>query len=65
VRARRPEGAFERSTEVWRAGERFGDVDVTTLGCLGRAQALLELGDRDAGLAMLDEDARAPTGAPR
>jgi DNA-binding CsgD family transcriptional regulator len=50
-----PEAAYELFTDIWRLGERFGDADVATLGCLGRAQALVELGDRDAGLAKLDE----------
>jgi DNA-binding CsgD family transcriptional regulator len=49
------EAAFDLCTQTMQAGERFDDVDVATLGCLGRAQALVEQGDRDAGLAMLDE----------
>jgi DNA-binding CsgD family transcriptional regulator len=47
--------ALELFTEIRRIGERFGDDDVATLGCLGRAQSLIELGDRDTGLALLDE----------
>ncbi len=48
-------GALDLFTDICRVGERFGDADVATLGCLGRGQALIELGDRDAGLAQLDE----------
>jgi DNA-binding CsgD family transcriptional regulator len=47
--------ALELFSDMVRLGERFGDADVATLGCLGRAQALVELGERDAGLAELDE----------
>ena len=41
--------------EVCELGARLADADVVTLGCLGRGQALIEQGDRLAGLAMLDE----------
>ena len=36
-------------------GERFGDADLTTLARLGRGHALVLLGQRAAGVAMLDE----------
>jgi DNA-binding CsgD family transcriptional regulator len=47
--------ALEVSSEIWQFGVRFSDPDVTTLGCLGRGQALIELGERADGLALLDE----------
>ncbi len=47
--------AFDMFTEMWRLGQRFGDADVATVGCLGRGQALLELGRRAEGLALLDD----------
>ena len=36
-------------------GERHADVDVATIGRLGRGQALVELGDRDSGVALMDQ----------
>ncbi|HKE74282.1 MAG TPA: LuxR C-terminal-related transcriptional regulator [Acidimicrobiales bacterium] len=47
--------ALELFTEIRHIGDRFGDLDVATVGCLGRAQSLVELGDHDAGLPLLDE----------
>jgi DNA-binding NarL/FixJ family response regulator len=43
---------FRRSAEVSR---RFGDIDGLTLSRLGEGQALLALGKRDEGCALLDE----------
>jgi DNA-binding CsgD family transcriptional regulator len=37
------------------AGERFGDADLVTLGRLGAGHALVLLGDKGTGMAMLDE----------
>jgi DNA-binding CsgD family transcriptional regulator len=36
-------------------GQRFGDADLTALGRLGLGNALLALGRRDEGLALLDD----------
>ena len=43
---------FDRITAT---GEHFGDVDLVTLGRLGLGHALVLLGDRGSGMAMLDE----------
>ncbi len=43
---------FERASEV---AARFGDPDLATLGRLGRGTALVELGERERGVALLDE----------
>ena len=47
--------ALDRSIEIWEIGERFDDPDVAAIGRLGRGQALVELGDRDTGVALLDQ----------
>ena len=44
--------AFDRITA---AGERFDDADLVTLGRLGAGHALVLLGDKATGTAMLDE----------
>jgi ATP/maltotriose-dependent transcriptional regulator MalT len=49
------EPAYAAFCEATAIGDRLGDPDVATLGRLGRGQARLLLGDRDAGLALLDE----------
>ena len=46
--------ALERFIEIVELGERHDDADVATIGRLGRGQALVELGDRDSGVALLD-----------
>ncbi len=43
---------FDRITA---AGERFDDADLVTLGRLGAGHALVLLGDKATGMAMLDE----------
>jgi DNA-binding CsgD family transcriptional regulator len=43
---------FGQAAEI---GDRFGDPDLTTLGGLGRGQALIELGEIAGGMALLDE----------
>ena len=47
--------ALERFIEIVELGERHDDADVATIGRLGRGQALVELGDRDSGVALLDQ----------
>ena len=47
--------ALERFIEIVALGERYADADVATIGRLGRGQALVELGDRDSGVALLDQ----------
>ena len=47
--------ALERFTEIAALGERFDDADVATIGQLGRGQSLVELGDRDGGVALMDQ----------
>lgn len=44
--------AFAQATAI---GQRFGDTDLATLGCLGQGQALIRLGEAPRGLAHLDE----------
>jgi DNA-binding NarL/FixJ family response regulator len=48
-------GAQAGFAEAIRTGERFADLDVQTLGRLGQGQALVELGQVEAGFALLDE----------
>ena len=43
---------FERASEV---AARFGDPDLATLGRLGRGTSLIALGEKDRGVALLDE----------
>ncbi len=43
---------FERASEV---AVRFGDPDLATLGRLGRGTSLVALGEKDRGVALLDE----------
>jgi DNA-binding NarL/FixJ family response regulator len=47
--------ALERFDEMVQLGERYADADVATIGRLGRGQALVELGDRDSGVALMDQ----------
>jgi DNA-binding CsgD family transcriptional regulator len=44
--------AFDQASNI---GDRFGEMDLTTLGRLGRGQALLQLGKIRDGVALLDE----------
>jgi DNA-binding CsgD family transcriptional regulator/tetratricopeptide (TPR) repeat protein len=50
--AARAHAAFERAAAT---GARFGDPDLIALGTLGRGQALLQLAETTAGVALLDE----------
>ena len=43
---------FERAEQI---GEQFGDVDLIAIGRLGHGQALIQLGDVEKGLKLLDE----------
>ena len=47
--------ALERFIEMAELGERHADADVATIARLGRGQALVELGDRDSGVALMDQ----------
>jgi DNA-binding CsgD family transcriptional regulator len=42
-------------SQAAKTGDRFGDPDLTTLGRLGRGQALTRLGETAEGVALLDE----------
>jgi DNA-binding NarL/FixJ family response regulator len=48
-------GAQPFFEDVLRVAERFGDRDLSALGRLGLGNALLQLGRRDDGFALLDE----------
>jgi DNA-binding NarL/FixJ family response regulator len=48
-------GACEAARQAAEVGERFGDTDLTSLSRAIEGQARIELGDREAGLALLDE----------
>ncbi len=47
--------ALERFIEMSDLGDRHVDADVATIARLGRGQALVELGDRDSGVALMDQ----------
>ena len=49
------EAAAEVFAQVVEIGTRFGDPDVTAFGVLGSGQAMVALGNREPGLALLDE----------
>ena len=48
-------GACEAARQAAEVGERFGDPDLTSLSRAIEGQAQIELGQREAGLALLDE----------
>jgi DNA-binding CsgD family transcriptional regulator/tetratricopeptide (TPR) repeat protein len=48
-------GGLELFAQVAKVADRFDDTDLRTLGRLGRARALVNLGEIDEGLALLDE----------
>jgi DNA-binding NarL/FixJ family response regulator len=48
-------GAREAAHHAAAVGERFGDLDLTSLSRAIEGQARIELGEREAGLALLDE----------
>ncbi|WP_142026790.1 helix-turn-helix transcriptional regulator [Blastococcus colisei] len=56
------EGAAEVFQQVVDVGARFRDPDVTAFGVLGSGQAMVACGDRERGLALLDEAMVAVTG---
>ena len=49
------EAALALFTGIARTGDRFADVDLSTLARLGQGQALVQLGRPAEGLALLDE----------
>jgi ATP/maltotriose-dependent transcriptional regulator MalT len=55
-------GAAALFEQVVQVGARFRDPDVTALGVLGSGQAMVACGQREAGLALLDEAMVAVTG---
>lgn len=48
-------GGLQVFDQVAKIAGRFGDVDLITMGRLGRGRALVNLGDIDEGFSMLDE----------
>lgn len=50
-----PASAAEFGVRVTDLGKRFDDADLRVLGVLGHGQALIALGDIEAGVARLDE----------
>jgi hypothetical protein len=50
-----PAAASATFRQAAKIGDRFGDVDLTTLARLGRGQALTRLGETAEGVALLDE----------
>lgn len=48
-------GAYATCRQAAEIGDRFDDPDLMTLGRLGRGQALIRLGEIDAGVDLLDE----------
>lgn len=59
-----PHRALRAFAEAAVVGERFGDADLSILGCLGQGQALIRSGETARGLAHLDE-AMVAVGAGR
>jgi len=49
------DAAFRTFQQISSIAEQFGDVDLATIGRLGRGEALIALGERDRGLRLLDE----------
>ena len=50
-----PAGAYAVFEQIAAIADRFSDPDLATFGRLGRGQALIGLGERDRGVALLDE----------
>jgi DNA-binding CsgD family transcriptional regulator len=55
------EGALATFEQIAAVADRFGDADLVAFGRLGRGQALIELGERDRGIRLLDEAMAAVT----
>ncbi len=55
LRAGNPAAARDMAVEAFSIGARLGDPDLRAFGALGHGQALLALGQVDAGMAKLDE----------
>ncbi len=49
------EAAYDRFSQAHEIGHRFKNVDLLTLGRLGRGQALVRLGKTAEGISLLDE----------
>jgi DNA-binding CsgD family transcriptional regulator len=47
--------AESKFAEALRIGEQFGDADLTNMARMGRGRALIELGEIERGVALLDE----------
>jgi DNA-binding CsgD family transcriptional regulator len=50
-----PDAALATYGEVVAIGERFADLDLVTLGRVGRGEAMIALGDARRGMTQLDE----------
>lgn len=50
-----PAAAFELFAGAAEIADRFGDLDLATLGRLGRGQCLISMGQTPEGVALLDE----------
>lgn len=50
-----PGAAHRRFAQAAAIGQRFGDIDLAALGCLGQGQSLIRIGETPRGLAHLDE----------
>jgi DNA-binding NarL/FixJ family response regulator len=57
-----PSSAADLALEATELGRRFGDPDLQALGVLGHGQALVAMGQVDAGIARLDEVMVSVTG---
>lgn len=55
------DGALERAREVLEAGRRFGDPTLVALGVLAEGRLLIDQGEVERGMALLDEAMVAAT----
>ena len=53
------EAALDRFERAAAAGDRFDDANLSTLGRLGRGQALIRMGEIEEGVGLLDESMAA------